>query len=91
MAIGESEPERFDRASLRWLVRYAVEQAHDVEDVRTVAAAFAAICDDPTASLPLSCCGCWTLLRIELVELDDSACQEMPEPVVAISMMRLAR
>ena len=53
VAIREAEPGTFDRAALRWLARYAVEQASNVEDVRTAAAAFSAMRDDPDGALAI--------------------------------------
>lgn len=41
MAIRDAEPERFERAALRWLARYAVERAASVAEVRAAAVAFA--------------------------------------------------
>ena len=38
MAIRDAEPERFERAALRWLARFAAEQAQSVGDVREAAA-----------------------------------------------------
>ncbi|MCW3006866.1 MAG: hypothetical protein JWP17_1492 [Solirubrobacterales bacterium] len=40
MAIRESEPQRFERAALKWIARYSVEQASCVQDVRDAAQAF---------------------------------------------------
>jgi len=51
MAIRESEPQRFERAALRWLARYAVEKAASVADVRAAADAFAAMLGQPDDAL----------------------------------------
>lgn len=51
MAIRDAEPDRFNRAALRWLARYAVEEARDAADVHRAAAAFTDMPDDPDASL----------------------------------------
>ena len=51
MAIRDAEPDRFNRAALRWLARYAVEEARDAADVHRAAAAFTDMPDDPNASL----------------------------------------
>jgi hypothetical protein len=51
MAIREAEPERFERAALRWLARYAVERAASVADVRTAIDAFAAMLHRPDDAL----------------------------------------
>lgn len=51
MAIRESEPQRFERAALRWLARYAVEKAASVADVRAAADAFAAMLQRPDDAL----------------------------------------
>ena len=42
-AIRAAEPDRFERAALRWLARFAAERARSVTDVREAAAALAAI------------------------------------------------
>lgn len=47
MAIRNAEPERFERAALRWLARYAVEKAVSVADVRAAADAFAVMVQRP--------------------------------------------
>jgi hypothetical protein len=41
IAIRDAEPERFERAALRWLARFAAEQAQRVGDVRETAGAMA--------------------------------------------------
>jgi ribosomal protein S7 len=51
MAIRHTEPERFERAALRWLARYAVEKATSVADVRLAADAFAAMVQRPEDAL----------------------------------------
>jgi hypothetical protein len=51
MAIRDQEPERFERASLRWLARFCVERARSVEEVRAAAAAFAGMAEDPAGAL----------------------------------------
>ena len=51
MAIREAEPERFERAALRWLARYAVEKAGSVADVRAAADAFAVMVQQPEDAL----------------------------------------
>lgn len=51
MAIHDAEPDRFNRAALRWLARYAVEKARDADDVHRAAAAFTDMPNDPDASL----------------------------------------
>ena len=51
MAIREAEPERFERAALRWLARNAVEKADSVADVRLAAEAFAVMVARPEDAL----------------------------------------
>ena len=51
MAIRDAEPQRFERAALRWLARYAVERAASVADVRAAADAFAAMLQHPDDAL----------------------------------------
>jgi hypothetical protein len=51
MAIRDAEPERFERAALRWLARYAVEKAGSVADVRAAADAFSAMLACPEDAL----------------------------------------
>lgn len=51
MAIRDAEPDRFTRATLRWLARYCIEQASDASEVQTAANAFAAMTDDPDHAL----------------------------------------
>jgi hypothetical protein len=51
MAIRDAEPERFERAALRWLARYAVEHAATVADVRAAADAFAVMLAQPEDAL----------------------------------------
>ena len=51
MAIRDAEPERFERAALRWLARYAVEKATSVADVRAAADAFATMLQRPEDAL----------------------------------------
>ena len=51
MAIRDAEPARFERAALRWLARFAAEQAHTVADVREAAAAMVAMRSDPDGAL----------------------------------------
>jgi hypothetical protein len=51
MAIRTAEPERFERAALRWLARFAVERAGSVADVRAAADAFAGMAEQPEQAL----------------------------------------
>lgn len=51
MAIRDAEPERFERAALRWLARYAVEKAASVAEVRAAADAFAVMVQRPEDAL----------------------------------------
>jgi hypothetical protein len=51
MAIRDAEPERFERAALRWIARFAAEQAHTVADVREAAGAMAVMASDPDGAL----------------------------------------
>lgn len=51
LAIREAEPERFERAALRWLARYAVEKAGSVADVKAAAEAFSVMVTRPEAAL----------------------------------------
>jgi hypothetical protein len=51
MAIREAEPERFERAALRWLARYAVEKATTIADVKAAADAFSAMLARPEDAL----------------------------------------
>ena len=51
MAIREAEPDRFERAALRWLARYAVERAGSVAEVRAAADAFATMLQRPEDAL----------------------------------------
>lgn len=51
MAIRASEPQRFERAALRWLARYACEQATCVADVRAATDAFATMLQRPEDAL----------------------------------------
>lgn len=51
MAIRSAEPERFERAALRWLARYAVEKAASVAEVRAAADAFAVMVQRPEDAL----------------------------------------
>jgi hypothetical protein len=51
MAIRDAEPERFERAALRWLARYAVERANSVADVRAASDAFATMVQRPEDAL----------------------------------------
>ena len=51
MAIRDAEPERFEHAALRWLARFATEQAHTVADVREATGAMVAMRSDPDAAL----------------------------------------
>jgi len=51
MAIRDAEPQRFERAALRWLARYAVERAASVADVRAAADAFAVMLRHPDDAL----------------------------------------
>lgn len=51
MAIRDAEPQRFERAALRWLARYAVERAASVADVRAAADAFVVMLRHPDDAL----------------------------------------
>lgn len=51
VAIRDAEPERFERAALRWLARYAVEKAASVAEVRAAADAFAVMVQRPEDAL----------------------------------------
>src|SRR5215212_8043768 len=52
VAIREAEPERFERAALRWLARFCAERPDaTVADVRAAATAFEHMPRDPAASL----------------------------------------
>lgn len=51
IAIRSAEPERFERAALRWLARYAVECASSVAEVRAAADAFGYMGERPTEAL----------------------------------------
>ena len=51
VAIRDAEPERLERAALRWLARFAAEQAQTVADVREAAGAMAVMASDPTGAL----------------------------------------
>jgi len=51
LAIREAEPERFERAALRWLARYAVEQAGSVAEVKVAAEAFTVMVQRPEDAL----------------------------------------
>lgn len=51
MAIRDAEPQRFERAALRWLARYAVEQATSVADLRTASEAFSTMLQRPEDAL----------------------------------------
>jgi hypothetical protein len=52
VAIREAEPERFERAALRWLARFCTEhRGASVGDVRAAAAAFQGMATDPAAAL----------------------------------------
>jgi hypothetical protein len=51
MAIRDAEPERFERAALRWIARYAVEQAPDVTSVLQAAQAFERMPAQPEEAL----------------------------------------
>lgn len=51
IAIRAAEPQRFERAALRWLARYAVERATSVADVRTATEAFAMMLQAPEDAL----------------------------------------
>ncbi len=47
LLLGEQEPQRFERAALRWIARYCLERRDlTIEDVRDVADAFARLRDD---------------------------------------------
>jgi hypothetical protein len=51
MAIRDAEPDRFERAAVRWLARYAAEQARTIADVREAVAAMQAMPSDPGGAL----------------------------------------
>jgi hypothetical protein len=51
MAIRDAEPQRFERAALRWLARYAVERATSLADVRAATEAFGAMLQRPEDAL----------------------------------------
>jgi hypothetical protein len=51
MAIRDAEPERFERAALRWLACYAVEKAASVADVRAAADVFGPMLSRPEDAL----------------------------------------
>jgi ribosomal protein S7 len=52
VAIRDSEPERFERAALRWLARFCVERRDATDaDVRLAAGAFESMAGDPAAAL----------------------------------------
>jgi len=51
MAIRAVEPQRFERAALKWIARYAVERAATVEDVGLAVDAFDLMATDPEAAL----------------------------------------
>jgi hypothetical protein len=51
-AIRQSEPERFERAALRWLPRFCVERpGATLDDVRAAAWAFERIGSDPDGAM----------------------------------------
>jgi hypothetical protein len=52
VAIRDSEPERFERAALRWLARFCVERPRaTVADVQLAAGAFESMASEPDAAL----------------------------------------
>jgi hypothetical protein len=52
LAIRDAEPQRFERAALRWLARFCVERpAATVADVRVAASAFERMGRDPDGAL----------------------------------------
>ncbi len=51
MAIRGAEPQRFERAALRWLAGYAVERATTVADLRVATDAFAMMLQRPEDAL----------------------------------------
>jgi len=52
VAIREAEPERFERAALRWLARFCVERPRaTVADVQLAAGAFESMASEPDAAL----------------------------------------
>ncbi len=51
MAIRAAEPQRFERAALLWLARYAVERATSVADMRSATEAFATMLQRPEDAL----------------------------------------
>jgi hypothetical protein len=52
VAIREAEPERFERAALRWLARFCVERpSATVADVQAAAGAFERMGSDPSGAL----------------------------------------
>src|SRR5215207_1602440 len=54
VAIRDSEPERFERAALRWLARFCVERPRaTVADVRLAAGPFESRASDPDEALDM--------------------------------------
>ena len=51
MVIRSAKPDRFDRASLRWLARYCLEQARSAADVQRAAEAFSTMAVDSEGAL----------------------------------------
>ncbi|HVF77443.1 MAG TPA: hypothetical protein VNA28_04020 [Solirubrobacteraceae bacterium] len=51
VAIRDAEPQRFERAALRWLARYAVEKATGLADVRAATEAFSIMLQRPEDAL----------------------------------------
>ena len=51
MAIRVAEPQRFDRAALRWIARYALERAQTMEEVHAAVQAFASMAERPGDAL----------------------------------------
>lgn len=51
LAIRDGAPDRFERAALRWLARYATERAASIDDVRAAADAFAVLRSRPEDAL----------------------------------------
>lgn len=51
MAIRAAEPMRFERAALRWLARFATEEARSIDDLRAAADAFGQMREQPEHAL----------------------------------------
>jgi hypothetical protein len=51
VAIRDAEPDRFERAAVRWSARYAAEHARTIADVLDATEAMAAMPTDPGGAL----------------------------------------